>query len=169
MLGPRSFPRSIRSWSIRSRTRGSAWAIWRGHSRFPRPLRQPPSGLRRAGVGPCCPMSGHQPVDDVPPPSPETNDRFPGTVCDLGHGHAEHCRRIEHRGISWRQPMPGGFDEICCQQLLAGSTDRSRDQVQRVRHAGSGADARWPGAFAASCGLPTTGHRRHRDGSCPTT
>ena len=80
MLGPRSFPRSDRSWSIRSRTRGTAWRIWRSHGRFPRPLRQPPPGLRRAGVGRCCPTSGHQPGDDVPPPSPETNDGFPGVA-----------------------------------------------------------------------------------------
>ena len=52
---------------IRSRTRGQGtpWATWRGHHRFPRPLRRRPPGPRRTGGGPRCPTSGHQPGDDV--------------------------------------------------------------------------------------------------------
>jgi len=168
MIGPGSLLRSrgARPTRSRSSTGGSTWVIWRGHGHLAQPLGWPLSGRLRTGTDLCLPMSGHQPGDDVPPPPPETKDRFPGVICDFGHGHAEHCRRIEQRGISWRQPVSGGFDEFCCHQLLAGSTDGCRDQVQSAR--GVGTLTAVPTLAGLECSQPRADSRQQVTGGIGT-
>jgi hypothetical protein len=52
-------------------------------------------------------MSGHQPGDDVPPPSPETNDGFPGVVLSFGANDLAMHRLMSDAGLYSRPTAKG--------------------------------------------------------------